>query len=292
MSDRSPVAQTKAILTDVSRCIGCARCVDACTNQNGLGKDVAYRWRERDGLSAQRFTAVVRHRSGYYVRKQCRHCLHPACVSACPVGALKRTAEGAVVYDSSRCLGCRYCMMACPFGIPRYDWASPAPTVRKCSMCWESRLAAGRQPACTEACPEKATVFGERDVLIAEARRRIAAAPDRYRPTVFGETDVGGTAVLYLSPIDLSFLGLGNAQGAAKLPERTSVAMGAVPWAFGGMVTLMGGLWWMIERRERLQSERRQAAAGESEEDEHPSPLEAGADNGTAGKTIGKVNSQ
>lgn len=259
----------KAILTDVTLCIGCEQCVEACRVENRLGEERPFRWVLDDGLSAERFTTVVR-KDGRFVRKQCRHCLEPACASACPVGALHKTGGGPIVYDSSKCLGCRYCMMACPFGIPRYSWESPVPYVRKCTMCWETRVKQGRQPACTEACPVHATVFGERDDLLAEARRRIRDNPGRYRPQVFGETEVGGTSVLYLSPVELDVLYLGNPPGDAPLPLRTLPAMMAVPPVFVGMGVLVGGLWWVIERRNRLRQEAREEAAGQGDPTPEP----------------------
>jgi formate dehydrogenase iron-sulfur subunit len=249
----------KAILTDVTKCIGCQKCVAACTASNQLGTPIPARWLEGDGLSAERFTAVLR-RGDSYVRKQCRHCLEPACASACPVGALHKTPEGPVVYDAGKCLGCRYCMMACPFGIPRYDWASAAPTVRKCSMCYETRLKQGRQPACTEACPTKATIFGERAALLAEAHRRIGEGRGKYQAKVWGEADVGGTCVLYVSPVPLDFLYLGQAVPGKVLPKLTQTAMGAVPPVFVAMGALMGSLYWIIERRQRLAAEQAPAA--------------------------------
>jgi formate dehydrogenase iron-sulfur subunit len=242
----------KAILTDVTRCVGCEKCVAACAAENRQAAATApQRWTLDDGLSADRFTAVVR-RDGGYVRKQCRHCLEPACAEACPVGALRKTPEGPVVYDGSRCLGCRYCMMACPFGIPRYAWASPVPYVRKCNMCHENRIAKGRQPACTEACPEKATVFGEREALLEEAHRRMRDVPSRYQPRIWGEFEVGGTSVVYLSPIPLDFLHVGGRPPAGPLPERTAPAMAAVPPVFVGMGAVMGSLYWVIGRRRKL----------------------------------------
>ena len=245
----------KGILTDVTKCIGCNRCVDACVKENRLGKEIPYRWQNSDGLSGNRFTSVL-HKDGMNVRKQCRHCLKPACASACPVGALTRTEQGAVVYDQSKCLGCRYCMMACPFGIPRYTWERAVPYIRKCTMCSATRLSAGKQPACTEVCPEKATIFGERDELLQEAKNRIKENPHKYQSTIFGELTVGGTGVLYLSPISLDFLALGNQLDDRPLPERTRLAMGAVPVAFVTMGALMGGLYWIIERRSRLVGEK------------------------------------
>ncbi len=250
----------KAILTDVTRCIGCEECVVACKEENEHGEDRPFRWLAGDGLSANKFTAVVRSK-GEYVRKQCRHCIEPACASACPVGALHHTPDGPVVYDEHKCLGCRYCMMACPFGIPRYEWESAVPYVRKCTMCYETRVSQGRQPACTEACPEEATIFGERDDLLAEAHRRIAAEPGRYLDTVFGEHEVGGTNVLYLSPVDLDVLSLGNQLGNRPMPSLTQAAMHAVPPAFVGMGAVMGSLWWVIERRRKRQREAMDAEA-------------------------------
>ncbi|HTQ57092.1 MAG TPA: 4Fe-4S dicluster domain-containing protein [Bryobacteraceae bacterium] len=241
-----------AILTDTTKCIGCSECALACHKANHLAHDVPRRWDLDDGLSARNWTYVVEPSTGKYVRKQCRHCLQPACASACPVGALTKTALGPVVYDSSKCMGCRYCMMACPFGIPRYTWDQPVPYVRKCNLCYD-RLQAGGQPACTEACPAKATIFGDRAELIAEARRRIREQPGRYVPKVWGEEDAGGTSVLYISDIDLSFLSGNHTLDPTPLPERTSLAMHAVPFAFVGVLGGMAGLNWIIRRRMKLQ---------------------------------------
>ncbi len=125
-----------AILTDTTLCIGCRECVIACKEINHLDRDIPRRWALEDGLSARNWTSILE-REGRFVRKQCRHCLEPACASACPVQALKKTDIGVVAYDPGRCLGCRYCMLACPFGIPRYDWDRTVPYVRKCILCYE-----------------------------------------------------------------------------------------------------------------------------------------------------------
>jgi len=132
-----------AILTDVTKCVGCLECVAACKNINKLAKDEPRFWQKNDGLSSRNWTSVVSKLDGHYVRKQCRHCLEPACASACPVGALHKTPEGPVVYDAEKCLGCRYCMMACPYGIPRYEWDQKVPYVRKCIMCYEEHEVGG-----------------------------------------------------------------------------------------------------------------------------------------------------
>ncbi len=243
-----------AILTDTTKCVGCNECVIACKKVNHLKNDIPRRWDADDGLSARNWTSVIGKGDDDYVRKQCRHCLEPACVSACPVGAMHKTEIGAVVYDSSKCLGCRYCMMACPFGIPRYDWDSIVPYVRKCILCYD-RIKSGGQPACTEACPAKATIFGDRDEIVAEAHHRIAAKPGKYVNRVWGESQVGGTSVLYISDIDLSFLTYGEPFGSKPLPQTTRVAMESVPFAFLGVGTAMAGLFWIIGRRMQLQAE-------------------------------------
>lgn len=243
----------KAILTDITRCIGCLECVVACKRENQLKQDVPRSFHRHDGLSARNWTAIVE-RGGHYVRKQCRHCLDPACVSACPVGALIKTKTGPVVYDASKCIGCRYCMIACPYGIPRYDWDQAVPYIQKCDMCLD-RIQRGEQPACTSVCPEKATVFGERSEMLAEAYRRIEAGNGKYINKVWGEHDVGGTSVLYISDIDLGFLTYPKRKLQTPLPKTTEPAMHAVPPAFVGMGALMGGLYWFFRRKERIQRE-------------------------------------
>ena len=241
----------KAILTDTTKCIGCRECILACKREYRLDPEIPRRWSSDDGLSAQNWTAILQRPGGKFIRKQCRHCLEPACVSACPVGALRKTDEGAVIYDSSRCMGCRYCMMACPYGIPRYDWAQATPYVRKCILCYE-RIIKGDQPACTQACPTQATIFGSRDELLAEAHARLAKNPDQYIQKVWGEKEIGGSQVLYISDVDLSFLTYNRPLGEKPLPQRTAAAMTAVPFAFVGVGSAMAGLSWLIGRRMML----------------------------------------
>jgi len=185
------------ILIDVTRCTACEKCVAACVKRNGKDRKAADRDRAvtKDGLSSHRLSTVLEVGEGRFARKSCMHCLEPSCVSACLVGGLTRTADGAVLYDRDRCIGCRYCMLACPFHIPRYEWDKTIPYVAKCDMCFD-RISRNELPACIDACPEGALKFGDRSALLDEAHELIKRYPDRYLDHVWGETELGGTSVL------------------------------------------------------------------------------------------------
>jgi len=243
----------KGILTDTTKCIGCNECVLACKRTYDLPADVPRRWQKPDGLSARNWTSVIRRPDGVYVRKQCRHCLEPSCVSACPVGALVKHEEGPVTYDNGKCMGCRYCMMACPYGIPRYDWYSAVPYIRKCIFCYE-RIKEGKQPACTEACPTGATIFGERDELLEEAQIRLEANP---KLSLYGRKDeIGGTSVLYVSDVDLSFLSFGkDLRGHEAPPHATVPYLASIPVVAPTVFVTAWGLSWIIHRRMENQME-------------------------------------
>lgn len=258
---------SKGILTDVTKCIGCLKCVSACKEVNHLEMDVPRIWQKNDGLSAENWTSVIQKTGNRYVRKQCRHCIEPACASVCPVGALHKTGIGAVVYDSNKCLGCRYCMMACPFGIPRYDWDKTVPHVEKCILCYD-RIKDGEQPACTKACPTGATIFGDRSTLLAVAHKRIKDNPGKYINKVWGEHEIGGTSVMYLSDIDLGFLQYQTNMGTKPLPADTAPAMKSVPFAFVGMGGVMLGLNWIIRRRMELSKEQSEEKSKKESADE------------------------
>ncbi len=253
-----------AILVDVTRCTGCNKCVDACVNANQLGDPKHIPQQEPDGLSVHRWLAITESPEGSFVRKSCRHCLSAACVSACPVGAMYRSPEGIVLYDQDKCMGCRYCMMACPFGIPRYEWDSATPVVGKCFLCSE-RLAEGKLPACVETCPEDVLTFGERSDLLAIAHERIAQSPEKYLPTVFGEFEAGGTALLYISNVPLDFLGFNGATGDEPYPELTWNWLEKFPVVTLGTAALMTGLFWIIGRRMQADAGRKQHTNQSSE---------------------------
>lgn len=246
---------SSAILIDTTRCTGCETCVAACKAENGLGPDRLRAGQASvDALSSTRFTTVLHRPGDLHVKQQCRHCLEPACVSACLVGAMQKTPEGAVIYDPELCMGCRYCMVACPYSIPRYDWEEPVPYVRKCDLCHD-RLRQGGVPACVEACPEGALEFGDRDALLDTARARIAAAPDRYLPHVYGEKEFGGTSVLYMAGVSLGFLSWAKELRTDELPTLSWASLKKVPWVVVGVGGVMGSVHWVINRRMTLAAE-------------------------------------
>lgn len=245
---------TFGILTDITKCVGCNKCTKACVKEHKQPRMTPRTQDNGDGLSAVRYTSLIRVSRDRFVRKQCRHCLEPACASACIVGALRKSESGAVVYDEDKCIGCRYCMMACPYGIPRYEWDKVAPYVRKCTLCAE-RVVEGEAPRCVEACPEEATIFGEREALLEEARRRLKENPDRYVQHIYGEHEVGGTSVLYLSDVPLNFLAWDEEPDTEPLPELTWAALSKVPGVALGMGAVMSGTYWIVNRRDRLMKE-------------------------------------
>lgn len=240
------------ILIDVTLCTACEKCVYACIEQNKL--DLRRAERDRavtpDGLSANRLSTVLSVDEGRFARKSCMHCLEPSCVSACLVGGLMKTPDGPVVYDPDKCIGCRYCMLACPFEIPRYQWEKNLPFMVKCDMCAE-RLGQSLKPACVEACPEGALTFGDRKELIAEAQKRIKQNPERYQNHIWGEKEFGGTSVMYLSDVDLVSLGW-PAQKAVSIPSLTEPLVHKTPFIGLGVAVGLLSINWIIKRRNEL----------------------------------------
>jgi Fe-S-cluster-containing dehydrogenase component len=250
-SDR-PQAPPDAVgmLYDATRCIGCRACVTACKTANDLPGNP---YDPPNHLNGDTKNIIKRYEVDgeveSYMKAQCMHCLDPGCVSACMIGALQKREYGIVTWDPNRCIGCRYCQVACPYNIPKFQWESNNPKIVKCELCLHM-LKVGKEPGCCQACPREAVIFGTYTDLLADAKQRIAQQPDRYwpegDPKIFGETDGGGTQVLYLASVEFQKLGLppltdrGSAETARMIqhgayqgfiaPVALFAVLGAVIW--------------------------------------------------------------
>jgi formate dehydrogenase iron-sulfur subunit len=246
-------ADGAGMLVDTTLCVGCRGCEAACAEANGLPEPPG-----EEALAAPRdtsetaFTVVNRTEKApgvpRYAKKQCMHCVSPACASACPVRAMNKLPDGPVVYDATRCMGCRYCMLACPFDVPKYEYGSNAPRVRKCSFCAE-RQARGQQPACAEVCPSGALLFGRRAELLEVAKTRIYTNPGRYLHHVYGENEAGGTSWLYLTDVQPELLALKGGVPGKAYPELVSGALAAPPLVMTLWPPLLMGLYAFARRR-------------------------------------------
>ena len=238
---------SKAILYDATLCIGCKQCEGACAEQNKLPYDDKV---AGETIQSEHKYTVVLTQNDRYMRRLCQHCNEPACASVCPVGAFHKTKEGPVVYDVWKCIGCRFCMLACAFSQPKYQWGKLNPRVTKCIMC-PDRVQAGKPTACAEACPTGATKFGERDDLIAEAKDRLKQNPGTYVDEIYGLTEVGGTSVFLLSPVPFEDYGLPKLAkiGDKPLPEYTGRVMELMPDFIPLWALILGGVYWVSNRR-------------------------------------------
>ncbi|MEW6219467.1 MAG: 4Fe-4S dicluster domain-containing protein [Thermodesulfobacteriota bacterium] len=227
-----------AMLVDTSRCIGCQSCERACAEKNGLpavtGQPDSS---QRRATGPEAFTVVNDNSTAagsVFCKSQCMHCDQPACVSACLTNAMYKTPEGPVIWREDKCMGCRYCMVACPFDVPKFEYGSINPRIRKCAMCYD-RVTEGQQPACVDACPQEALLFGQRGQLLTIARARIAERPADYVNHIYGESEVGGTNVLYLAAVPFEELGFRTDLGTVAYPEHTKTFLYSVP-----LVLLLG----------------------------------------------------
>jgi len=232
------------LLYDSTVCVGCKACVSACKQYNETPPSFSSSdelWDNPLDNDSKTYNHIKLYKDGTgevkdrekdghaYVKRQCMHCVDPACASACPVSALKKDEKsGIVTYNKDACIGCRYCQVACPFNIPKFEWEKALPQIRKCELC-SHRLKKGDIPACAEFCPTGACIFGAVDDLLAEAKKRLAYKPGEYQnypvervngkqvterlvtpyiQHVYGEKEGGGTQVLYLAGVPFQKLGL------------------------------------------------------------------------------------
>lgn len=251
--------ERKGVLVDTTVCIGCRGCEWACKTAHDLPTAPLNTYEDKSVFSAMRrpddtaLTVVNRYDNPkdaalpYTVKVQCMHCDHPACVSACIVGALKKSEKGPVVWDSSMCIGCRYCMIACPFQVPAFEYSRAfQPKVMKCDFC-APRLEAGRLPACVEQCPVEALTFGPREDLVRVAKERVKRSPERYVNHLYGELEVGGTSWMYLAGVEfpqLQFPKLDNrpAPGVSESIQHGVFAYCVPPVA---LYSLLGLVMWL-----------------------------------------------
>jgi Fe-S-cluster-containing dehydrogenase component len=241
----------KGMLTDLTECVGCRTCEKACNQANGLPApevpfDEKSVFEKKRRPTASAYTVVNRYANPnssdkpFYRKVQCNHCNEPGCAAACPVRAYTKTPEGAVLYNKDVCFGCRYCMVACPFYVPAYDYESALdPRIVKCTLCHE-RVKKGGIPACAEACPVGTITFGKREDLIKLARNRIRKHPDRYIDHIYGEYEVGGTSWLYISGIPFDRMDFPANLVEKPLVEQTKGFLSAVPLVLTIWPALLG----------------------------------------------------
>lgn len=280
--------QAKGILYDATLCVGCQSCMVACKQANNLPVESTDRlqlWDNPRDLSSKTINVIKKFENGTaahkdqsvdgysFIKRHCMHCIDPSCVTACPVSALIKDQDtGVVSYNKDACIGCRYCQIACPFNIPKFQWDSPTPEIVKCQLC-NHLLAKGGISACCSACPTGASLFGPVDQLLAEAKRRLALTPGTYEnfpvasigaglpaqyqshrvaqyvPHIYGENEVGGTQVLLMAGVGFNLLGMPD------LPEESFVKLAdGIQYAiYKGMVyplVVLGALVYMIRRGE------------------------------------------
>lgn len=225
-----------AMLYDATKCVGCKACMAACkqTNKDTGNLSFERKLTDEDGLwdaprdlSGDTRTIIKLYKESdtkwSYVKHSCMHCAKPACVSACPVKAMtKDSYTGVVAYDKGNCIGCRYCQIACPYNIPRFQWDKAIPQIVKCDFCKQTHLKEKGTPACADTCPVGAITFGKRVDLIKEARKRIEAEPNKYINKIYGEKESGGANHLYLAAYPFDKLGLPNLkeESPAELSEH------------------------------------------------------------------------
>lgn len=284
------------MLYDSTICVGCKACVAACKRANDMPVDIPYdlsswngeTWDTAEDLGGKTLNVIKVYQNGTmetkdaeengfaFIKRHCLHCVDPSCVSVCPVKAMtKDDVTGIVSHDKDRCIGCRYCVLGCPFGVPRYQYDDAFGQITKCKFC-EHLQADGQLPACCDVCPTGASLFGDVRELQAEADRRLAAQPGdiyvfprgnlsakpedqragheaplkTYKKHVYGQTEVGSTQVRYLSAVNFDKLGL------PALPEQafSAVSEGLQHTLYKGMIApavLLGGLMYFAYRNTR-----------------------------------------
>ena len=235
------------VLVDMTRCVGCRTCEAACNKEQKLPApdqpfddysvfdQTFHHGTQKRRPTEKAYTVVNKYEpegsdKPVYRKIQCNHCNEPACLTSCFVNAYTKTPEGAVIYDGSVCVGCRNCMIACPFHVPGYSYSKVIdPVVKKCIFCYDTRLKDGKPPACVEACPAQVMTFGKRKDLLKIARARIKKNPSKYQSEIYGEKTVGGTGWLYLSAEPFEQLGFDTSLQKEPIINNVKGFLGTVP---------------------------------------------------------------
>ncbi|NOR26461.1 MAG: 4Fe-4S dicluster domain-containing protein [Desulforhopalus sp.] len=257
------------VLVDLTRCVGCRSCEAACNAEQNLPQpdqpftDQAVFEEKKHGQKRRtdetRYTVVNRYdlpgqEHPLFRKVQCNHCQEPACLSSCFVNAYTKTPEGAVIYNSDVCVGCRTCMVACPFYIPTFKYSSAfSPQIMKCIFCYDTRLKYGKPPACVEACPQEALLFGQRDDLIKIGRRRIEENRGKYIDHIYGEYEAGGTSWLYLSNVPFEEVGFNMEIPHEPILDSVKNFLGIVPMVLTIWPALFAGFHLLATRKEQPQ---------------------------------------
>lgn len=232
------------VLYDSTRCVACRTCEYECASAHGLPEPASEvepvrKTNEKCNTVVNTFQTT---KGEVYVKRQCMHCNDPACGAACLTQAMHKNEMGPVTWDGDKCMGCRYCMVSCPFEVPKFEYHSANPKIQKCDMCFD-RQKKGEAPVCVANCPNEALVYGKRRDLIKEARRRIYEKPDLYYDHIYGEHEVGGTSWLYISPVPFDELGMNTAVQQSSYPALTKGFLYSVPSIFIMVPTLLLGVY-------------------------------------------------
>lgn len=279
------------ILYDATVCIGCKACVSACKQYNDMPPEFSSPdklWDNPLDLSSKTLNVIKLYQDGNasskdqeaggysYVKRHCMHCVDPACESACPVSALKKDpTTGIVGYDKNACIGCRYCQIACPYNIPKFEWDDPFPQIRKCQLC-DHRIAEGKYSACCEFCPTGASIFGRVEDLMEEAKKRLTYEPDTYQSypigrvdstdrverkvtpyhgRMYGEREGGGTQYLLLANVPFERLGLPTLSDRPIAARSEGLQHAIYKWMISPIVFL-GGLLYLVHKNTKEKEEK------------------------------------
>jgi len=251
------------VLVDTTVCVGCRNCEYACKKAHAMPAGDPESYKDRGPFEKMRrpgendLTVVNEFKDPrdktllpVNVKVQCMHCDRPGCVSACIVGALTKQENGSVIWDTKKCIGCRYCMVACPFQIPSFQYNQALePEIRKCDFC-NLRTKQGQLPACIEVCPVEAITYGPRSEVIKIAREKIRRSPDRYLNHILGEKEVDGTSWVYLASRKFTQLGFPDlpsmpAPGVSEALQHGIFSYFVPPALF---YSLLGSVMWLSKK--------------------------------------------